>query len=177
MDADAPQHAASRALLDAAREPSTTLYVTSQILCEFYSVVTNARRVPKPRCPADALRAISGMLAFLQVLPIPARAVEGWLDLLRRHPVTGGDVFDLQIVATMQANGIQRNYTFNRDDFEVFPELAVVTPYGMPYCYAARSAIRQNQRAALCDRLYPARQDHPVDFRAESQRTRAKAIQ
>jgi predicted nucleic acid-binding protein len=128
MHADAPQHAASRALLDAARDSSTTLYVTSQILCEFYSIVTNARRVPNPRSPDEALRAISGLLSFLHVLPIPVRTVEGWLGLLRRHPVTGGDVFDLQIVATMQANGIQRIYTFNRDDFEVFPELAVVKP-------------------------------------------------
>jgi predicted nucleic acid-binding protein len=88
------------ALLEAARDPSITLYVTSQILCEFYSIVTNAQRVPKPRSPHDALRAISWLLAFLRVLPIPARTVEGWLDLLRRHPVTGGDVFDLQIVAT-----------------------------------------------------------------------------
>jgi predicted nucleic acid-binding protein len=128
MHADAPQHAASRALLDAARDSSTTLYVTSQILCEFYSIVTNARRVPNPRSPDEALRAISGLLSFLHVLPIPARTVEGWLGLLRRHPVTGGDVFDLQIVATMQANGIQRIYTFNRDDFEVSPELAVVKP-------------------------------------------------
>jgi uncharacterized protein len=128
MDADAPQHAASRALLSAARDSSTTLYVTSQILCEFYSIVTNPRRVPKPRSADEVLRAISGLLAFLHVLPIPARTVEGWLDLLRRHPVTGGAVFDLQIVATMQANGIQRIYTFNVDDFDVFPELAVVIP-------------------------------------------------
>ncbi len=128
MDADAPQHAASRALLEAARDSSTTLYVTSQILCEFYSVVTNARRVSNPRSPGDALRAISGLLTFLHVLPIPARTVEGWLDLLRRHPVTGGDIFDLQIIATMQANGIQRIYTFNSDDFAAFSELAVVTP-------------------------------------------------
>jgi hypothetical protein len=128
MDADAPQHAASRALLDAARESSTTLYATSQILCEFYSIVTNARRVPKPRTPDDAIRAIAGLLVFLHVLPIPARSVEGWMDLLHRHPVTGGDIFDLQIVATMQANGIQRIYTFNTGDFEVFPELAVLTP-------------------------------------------------
>jgi predicted nucleic acid-binding protein len=42
--------------------------------------------------------------------------------------VTGGDVFDLQIVATMQANGVQRIYTFNTADFEVFTELSVVTP-------------------------------------------------
>src|SRR5437667_3999701 len=115
MDADAPQHAVSRALLEAARDPSTSLYVTSQILCEFYSIVTNARRVPKPRSPEDALRAITSLLEFLHVLPIPARTVQGWLDLLRRHPVTGGEIFDLQIVATMQANGVQRIYTFNTD--------------------------------------------------------------
>jgi uncharacterized protein len=86
------------------------------------------RRVPQPRSPHDALDAISRLLVFLHALPIPARTVEGWLDLLRRHPVTGADVFDLQIVATMQANGLGRIYTFNAHDFDRFPELAVVTP-------------------------------------------------
>jgi predicted nucleic acid-binding protein len=42
--------------------------------------------------------------------------------------VTGGDVLDLQIVATMQANGVQRIYTFNTADFAVFPETLNVTP-------------------------------------------------
>jgi predicted nucleic acid-binding protein len=80
--------------------------------------------------PTEALRIISAVLAFpgLHVLPAPARTVVGWMELLRRHPVTGGDVFDLQIVATMQANGVQRIYTFNANDFEIFPELTVVTP-------------------------------------------------
>lgn len=70
------------------------------------------------------------MLALpgLHVLPIAVRAVVGWMDLLRRQPVTGADVFDLQIVAAIQASGVQRIYTFNTDDFEVFPELAVVKP-------------------------------------------------
>ena len=128
LDADAPQHAAARALLETARDGSTTLYVSSKVLCEFYSIVTNARRVPKPRSSADALGAISGLLAFLHVLPVPVHTVDGWLDLLRRHPVTGGDVFDLQIVATMMANGVQRIYTFNTGDFEVFSELSVLAP-------------------------------------------------
>jgi predicted nucleic acid-binding protein len=128
LDADAPQYAASRALLEAARDTSTTLYVTSQILCEFYSIVTNARRVPQPRSPADALSAISGLPSFLHVLPIPVHTVEGWLALLRRRPVMGSDIFDLQIVATMKANGVQRIYTYNADDLEVFPELTVLIP-------------------------------------------------
>jgi predicted nucleic acid-binding protein len=130
VDADAPQHGASRALLDAASDPTVTLYVTSQILCEFYSIITNPRRVRVVSSSAEALNIISAMLALpgLYVLPTPARAVAGWMQLLQHHPVTGGDVFDLQIVATMQANGIQRIYTFNADDFKVFPELAVLTP-------------------------------------------------
>ena len=97
-------------------------------MCEFYAVVTNARRVSKPLSSADALRAIADLLTFLQILPTPVRAVAGWMDLLRRRPLTGGDVFDLQIVTTMQANGAQRIYTFNTADFAVFPELTVVSP-------------------------------------------------
>ena len=41
INVDAPDHPASRALLDAGRDPSVRLYVTSQIICEFYSVITN----------------------------------------------------------------------------------------------------------------------------------------
>ncbi len=128
LDTKAPQHLSSRILLDSARSGATTLYVTSQVLCEFYAIVTNARRVLKPRSSADAVAAITDLLSFLHVLPIPARTVEGWLDLLRRRPVTGGAVFDLQIVAAMLANDVQRIYTFNTDDFKPFPEIEPLTP-------------------------------------------------
>jgi predicted nucleic acid-binding protein len=73
LDADAPQHAAARALLEPARaDAPATLFVTAQILCEFYSIVTNPRRAPKPRTAAEAMAAISSLLAFLHVLPVPA---------------------------------------------------------------------------------------------------------
>ncbi len=129
-NADVPNHAASRALLDAARDPAVALYVISQILCEFYSVITNPRRVATPCSSADALRIILALLALpgIYVLPSPVRAVAALTDLLQRHPVTGGNVFDLQIVATMQANNVRRIYTFNAEDFVVFPELIVVVP-------------------------------------------------
>lgn len=130
VEARAPQRAVSRALIDAARNPATALYLTSQVLCEFYSVVTNARRVTVPRSPGDALEAISELLALpgIRLLPTPALAVAGWMALLQRHPVTGRSVFDLQLVATILANNVQRIYTFNTRDFAVFPELIVTTP-------------------------------------------------
>ena len=76
LDAATAQHASSRALLEAGRAGSVTLYVTSQIICEFYSVVTNPRRVAKPCSSAVALAAISLLLGFLRVLPAPAQTVE-----------------------------------------------------------------------------------------------------
>jgi predicted nucleic acid-binding protein len=130
FNADAPQHVASRSLVESARDPNATLYVTSQILCEFYSVITNPRRVVVASSSAQAWKIISALLVLpgLSVLPIPAQAVAGWMDLLKRRPVTGSDVFDLQIVATMLANGVHRIYTYNSGDFGVFPELTVVSP-------------------------------------------------
>ncbi len=79
---------------------------------------------------AQAKEIISGLLLLpgLHVLLAPTEVVAGWVQPLARHPVTGGDVFDLQIVETMLANGIRRIYTFNVDDFEVFSELVVVEP-------------------------------------------------
>jgi predicted nucleic acid-binding protein len=128
LDADAPQHAVSRALLETGQAGHATLYVTSQIVCEFYAIVTNPRRVQNPSSPATALAAISSLLGFLHVLPAPAHTVEELVRPLRRRPVTGGDIFDLQILATMNVNGIGRIYTFNAGDFASFPEIAVLTP-------------------------------------------------
>ena len=107
-----------------------TLYVTPQILCEYYSVITNPRRVAAPSSPSVALRALSALLALpgISILPTTARAVAAMLELMARHPVTGPEVFDLQIIATMKANNIQTIYTFNTADFEVFPELTVIVP-------------------------------------------------
>ena len=119
LDADSPHHKAARNLVEAARDGAITLYVTSQILCEF---------VAKPRGSAEALDVIAGLLSFLHVLPVLAHAVTGWMSLLRRCPVTGGDVFDLQIVATMLASDVSRIYTFNNAEFEMFSELAVISP-------------------------------------------------
>jgi uncharacterized protein len=103
VDADAAQHAASYGLLEAARSAATPLYLTAQILCEFNSVVNNPRRTAHPFSPTDALEIISALLSLpgMRVLPTPPQAVAGWMALLQRHPVTGGDVFDLQLVAEL----------------------------------------------------------------------------
>jgi uncharacterized protein len=128
LDTAAPQHNAARTLLETARVDIATLYVTSQILCEFYSVMTNPRRVAQPRTADEAMSVLSDALTFLHVLPIPASTIDRLLGLLRRRSVMGSNVFDLHIIAAIQANGIGTIYTFNVADFAIFPELSIVTP-------------------------------------------------
>ena len=127
---DAPQHAASRAFLERAKQGDLTPCFTSQTLAEFFSIVTSARRVSAPRTPEEAVGAIQSLLALpgTTILPVPADVPSRWLDLLTRHPVRGGAIFDLQLIATLMANGVERICTFNRQDFEGFPGLQVLTP-------------------------------------------------
>ena len=95
INADAAQPGAARTLLEAACAPSTSLYVTSQIRCEFYSIITNVRRFPKAASAAEAVRILSTILALpgLQILPMPSQVVAGWIHLLGRHAVEGAGVF------------------------------------------------------------------------------------
>ena len=55
FDADAAHHLASRALVEKANDPAAALYVTSQILCEFYSVITNSKRYSRACSPGRVL--------------------------------------------------------------------------------------------------------------------------
>ncbi len=54
--------------------------------------------------------------------------VQNWLALVRQEPVRAGRIFDVQLVATMLANGVRRIHTYNRSDFERFADLEVLTP-------------------------------------------------
>src|SRR2546421_12163746 len=120
----APQYQASRALL----ESDARLCVSPQVFAEFYSIVTNPRRVTLPFMPGEAKTFIGLLLPQIDVLPMLGTVVTRWMELAEKHGVTGPDVFDLQLVATMLENGIRRIYTYNRSDFEQFNELDVLTP-------------------------------------------------
>jgi len=127
---DTPQHVASRAFLERAQRGELILCLTSQVLAEFFSIVTSTRRVSNPRTPEEAVVAIEAMLAIpgVTILPVPSDVPSRWLEMLSRHPVRGGAIFDLQLIAALAANGVERICTFNRQDFEGFPGLQILTP-------------------------------------------------
>lgn len=126
----APQHRAAFHLLDQAQTEGSLFCVSPQVLAEFYSVITNPRRVSSPFAPNEVLQEVDNIRALpgMTVLPVPLDLVDRWAELVRRYPVTGRKVFDLQLVATMLGNGVKKMYTFNVTDFEPFPEVEVLLP-------------------------------------------------
>jgi uncharacterized protein len=66
VNSDAPQHRSSRKLLEAALDPAVNLYVTSQILCEFYSLITNPKRIAVASPTATAVQMIGDLLDLTQ---------------------------------------------------------------------------------------------------------------
>jgi len=112
---ESPHHATSRALITRAGKGDANLAIAAQALAEFYSIVTNSKRVTAPRKSEEAILAIEAYLALpgLRLLPQPSDLVTRWCELVRQHPVTGADVFDVPLIATMLGSGIRRICTFN----------------------------------------------------------------
>jgi len=130
FDEDSPFNRRCRALLESAQVGNVELCVAPQTLAEWYAVVTNPKRVSRPRTPAEATKVIDNVLSLpgLFVVPVPTDVVERWMQLLQERPVRGGKIFDLQLIATMQGNGLCKIYTFNVSDFEKVDGIEVLQP-------------------------------------------------
>lgn len=127
---EAEHYLACRGLLERAQRGVVALCVAPQNLAEFYAVITNPRRVTKPRGAAEAAQAVARILAMLgiSILQVPDDIVTRWLALVKRCPTTGPGIFDLQLAATMLACSVRRICTYNGADFRRFPEIEVLEP-------------------------------------------------
>jgi toxin-antitoxin system PIN domain toxin len=130
LDGSSPRHSASRAVLDRAHSLDANFCVAPQTLAEFFSLVTNPKRVSSPKSPEEALATVESIVSLpgIEVLPVPFDVVTRWVELCRKRPVRGAAIYDLQIAAVMLANGVQRICTFDTSDFEPFSEITVETP-------------------------------------------------
>lgn len=130
LDPKSSFHQESRTLVESARNSSAALCVIPQIIGEFYSVVTDKRRVPQVRTPAEALDAIEQILTFpgITLLPTPVDLVERWTKLAREQTLTGHAIYDLQLVAAIQAYEVRVVYTYNRGDFERYSNIRTLRP-------------------------------------------------
>jgi len=83
-----------------------------------------------PMSPTEAVAEVKKYLdsnEIYTIYPTP----ETWpllCSLIEKTPVTGQDIHDLHLAATMLSNGIHKIYTFNVKDFEPLPGIEVLNP-------------------------------------------------
>lgn len=124
----APQH---KLALEIFRPNSKEiLCVSSSVMAEFYSYLTNRNILATPLTPNEALYRMRRIcqMPHVSLLSTPPNLFDIWMDLLETNPVINGQIFDLIHVAIMLSHGIRKIYTFNIDDFIHCNQIEVINP-------------------------------------------------
>ncbi len=101
-----------------------------QSLYEFYSIVTNPRRVERPLEPDKAREIIETYVKGRNIPKIYPRKsnLRNVLDLLTKYSISRQEIFDVVFVATLLDNSIDGVITRNKRHFSRFEFLKVLSP-------------------------------------------------
>ena len=101
-----------------------------QSLYEFYSIVTNPRRVERPLESDKAREIIETYMKARNIPKIYPRKsnLRNVLDLLTNYLISGQEIFDVVFVATLIDNGVDGIITRNAKHFSMFDFLNVLNP-------------------------------------------------
>jgi predicted nucleic acid-binding protein len=129
-DETSPCHQASVTLIEKGFSGEVALCVTPQVLHEYFAVVTDGRRVTKPRTQAEAVAEMEKYVQSRNMLKIyhTSDFFGRMIDLLKCYSVSRQEIFDLQLVAVALANGVDQLYTYDDGDFSRYREIEVLSP-------------------------------------------------
>ena len=129
-NADAPEHGAARAFLEAVGRTADPWYVTDGILYEFLRVSTHPKVFPQPLTWGEALAFVAPLLEADNVYVL--QAGDGHWALLDEvlgglvHP-SGNLFFDVRTAVLMREHGVRRIYTTDAD-FLQFAGIESINP-------------------------------------------------
>jgi toxin-antitoxin system PIN domain toxin len=129
-DADSPDHAKCRDLVQQWRSQATPWYVTWGIIYEFLRVATHPKVFRSPFSLSDAWRFLEALFASpsLRILAETDRHRHVAAEVFGEVPdIAGNLVFDAHTAILMRENGIRTIYTKDTD-FNRFPFLDVIDP-------------------------------------------------
>ncbi len=128
VDSRSPFH--HRAISLIKRAEKLRFCISPQVVAEFYSVITNPKRVESPLDPEGAVNLAEQVWTvwpFFKIFPQDS-TLEVTLELVKRYQLRALEFFDAHIVATMIENDVATICTANAQDFNKFGEIRVMTP-------------------------------------------------
>jgi predicted nucleic acid-binding protein len=124
----APLHTPAAAVLATAQAAGGELWISRQILREYLAVLSRPQTFTPPIAAHQLVNEVQAFQALFLIADETAVVTANLLNLISTVPVSGKQVHDANVVATMQAYGIQRLLTHNTGDFARFGSLITVLP-------------------------------------------------
>lgn len=113
-----PRYPVVKTAIRKLRTEKHTLYISSQNCIEFWNVATRPiARNGFGLTPTDAKRMLQRIERLFPLLSDTPAVYPEWRRLVVTHSVSGVQVHDARLVASMKANGVTHILTFNTRDF------------------------------------------------------------
>ena len=122
-DFDREKHQHVRHVLKYLSENNYKIYVSTQVLREFFSISTNNRLFERPLEVEEALSKIDEFGNTFGILYDDELTMTKLKEIVSKYKVCKKDIYDANIAATMMANQLEELFTFNIKDFELYDEI------------------------------------------------------
>jgi predicted nucleic acid-binding protein len=123
VDFEPEKHLDCIKTLNVLDQSGKSLFISAQVLREFYAIVTNDKIFPKPLTSKQALRKIREFILRFSLILEKETTLPTLIGLIERYPVSRQKIHDLNIVATMMDNEVSHLFTYNTKDFRQIKEI------------------------------------------------------
>jgi predicted nucleic acid-binding protein len=124
-----PQHHLVDSALATLAMAGTNLYYTHQNIAELWNTMTRpAARNGFGLSVAEADRAVRVIESGMSLLPDNENTYREWRRMIVQHAVSGVQVHDARLAASMKIHGVRHILTLNVDDFTRYADIVAVHP-------------------------------------------------
>jgi predicted nucleic acid-binding protein len=123
------QHVACRTLIEHQWQNDVELWISRQVIREYLVQVTHPRTFQVPPAMSQIEMRIQDMLTLFRVADERDVVTSHLLHLMKEYSISGKQMHDANVVATMLAYDIDTLLTLNEADFKRYSDkIDVVTP-------------------------------------------------
>ena len=128
----APMHQETRIALDKLWKAQCELWISRQVLREYMVNVTRHQTFMQPLPISTVMKRVKYFVSNFELAEDSEIVTDNLLSLISTIEISGKQIHDANIVATMQAYDIEELLTNNVEDFTRFSSLIRILPVEIP---------------------------------------------
>ncbi len=122
-DLDETKHKICEKKINELNKKEVKLYISPQIIREFYAISTNSKILNNPLTPTLAIVKVNEFLDNFFIIYENSKTINILENLVLKYNIKKQKIHDTNIISTMLTHGIDHILTFNQKDFNPFDEI------------------------------------------------------